>query len=106
MHVQPERIALGIYLVRLRRILQFLEGFAGTNAPAVCLYTNEGRRVIVGLEKVVGVEVGGKIGGDELGVLTSGLFMRVSGWWGRRKQARKGDLRRRCLFPSDHSSDR
>lgn len=73
MHKQPETVALRIYLVRYRRILQLLEDLSRANAPSLGFDGDEGWGVVVRLQDVGRVEVGGEVRGDELRVLTSGL---------------------------------
>ena len=71
--VHAEGIRLGIDLVGLGGVLEPLEHVAGANAPAVVLDRDVGGGVVVGLQEVAAVEVGGEVGGDELGVLTARL---------------------------------
>lgn len=73
MHVHPKRVRLRIDLVRLRRVVQLLEDLAGADAPAFVLDGDEGGGVVVGLEEVGAVHVGGEVGRDELGILATGL---------------------------------
>lgn len=72
-HEQPETVQLRVDLVRLGGFFQLLEHVARTDAPAFVLDGDVGGRVVVGLEEEFGVEVGGEVGGDELGVLAAGL---------------------------------
>ena len=71
--VGAEAVGLRIDLVRLGRVLELLEDVAGAHAPAVVLDDDVGGRVVVGLEAVFGFDVGGEVGGGEVGVLTAGL---------------------------------
>ena len=72
-HIQPERVGLGVDFVRLGRILELFQNLPWTDSPAFCPNGDECGRVVVGLKEVVAVEVGGEIGGDELGVLAARL---------------------------------
>ncbi len=72
-HVQTERIRLGVHVIRLGGILELLQYLPRPDAPAVRLDGDEGGGMIVGLQQVVGVDVGGQIGSDELRVLATRL---------------------------------
>ena len=71
--VNSEGVGLGVDLLRGSRIVEFFEEFTGTDAPAVVLHCDVGGWVVVRLEEIVGGEVRGEVGGDELGVLAAGL---------------------------------
>ena len=71
--VGAEAVGLRIDLVRLGRVLQLLQDVARTHAPAVVLDDDVGGWVVVGLQAVFGFDVGGEVGGGEVGVLTAGL---------------------------------
>ena len=67
------------------------------------------------LEEVAGGEVGGEVGGDELFVLSAGLFVATKKssvsigsqrQTSRRIKKKRQDVPRRCLFPSDRSNAR
>lgn len=66
-------VQLGVDLVGLCGIHQFLQHVARADAPALGFDRDVGGWVVVRLEEVVGGEVGGEVGGDELGVLSAGL---------------------------------
>ncbi len=60
------RVGLGINLISMGRIFELLEHIARTDTPAFVLDGDICRRVIMSLEEVVAVEVGGEVGSDEL----------------------------------------
>ncbi len=65
-HKQAETVALRIHLVRDGRVLQLLEDLARADAPSLGLDGDEGGGVVVRLQEVGRVEVGGEVRGDEL----------------------------------------
>ena len=73
MNVKPKAVGFRVDLIRLGRVIQLFEHLARADAPAFVLDANVSRRMVVSLEKVGGVEVGGEIGCDKLLVLTAGL---------------------------------
>lgn len=75
--VGAEAVGLRIDLVRLGRVLQLLQDVAGAHAPAVVLDDDVGGRVVVRLQAVFGLDVGGEIGGGEVGVLAAGLDVTI-----------------------------
>ncbi len=102
--VNSERIGLRIDLICLSRVIQLFQGFPRPNAPSLSPHGNVCRRVVVCLEEVAGVEVGGEVGCDELFVLSARLAVTASVRVGHRSTI--PDLPPRCLCPSDHSSGR
>lgn len=73
MDVESERVGLGIDFVCLGRIVELLQRVPWPDAPT---FGSDGYvcgRVVVCLEEVAGVEVGGEIGCDELFVLSARL---------------------------------
>ena len=73
--VESERVGLGIDIVGLSRIVELLQDISGSDAPTFHPDGDECRRVIVGLEEEVGVDVGGEVLGAELLVLSARLGM-------------------------------
>lgn len=72
-NVESEGVRLGVDLIRLRGIIQFFQRLPRPDAPSFIPNRDVCRRVVVGLEEVARVEVGGEIGCDELFVLSAGL---------------------------------
>ena len=72
-HEQAEGVALRIDLVRNRGIFQLLKDIAWANTPSLGFDGDVGWRVVVRLEEVCSVVVGGKVWGHELGVLSTWL---------------------------------
>lgn len=71
MDIHPERIRLGIHVIRLRRVVELLEDLPRPNAPPFVLDGDKSRGMIMGLEQIGAVHVGGEVGGDELSVLAA-----------------------------------
>lgn len=71
--VESEGVGLGVDFIRLSGIVQFFQRVPRPDAPSFVPDRDVCRRVVVCLEEVAGVEVGGKIGCDELFVLSTGL---------------------------------
>lgn len=71
--VESEGVGLGVDFIRLSGIVQFFQRVPRPDAPSFVPHRDVCRRVVVCLEEVAGVEVGGKIGCDELFVLSTGL---------------------------------
>ena len=69
MNIDSERVSLRIHLIRLRRIIEFLEDLTGPNAPPFMLDGNECWGMVVGLEEVGAVHVGGQVGARRVGRL-------------------------------------
>ena len=73
MDVESERVGLWIDFICLGRIIQLLQRVPWPDAPTFGPNGDVCRRVVVRLEEVAGVEVGGEIGRDELFVLSARL---------------------------------
>lgn len=73
MHIDPKRVCLRINVVNLRRVFQLLQDVPRTHTPSVHFDGDEGGWVVVGLKKVVGVNVGGQVGCNQLRILAAGL---------------------------------
>ena len=71
--IETEGVRLGVHLVCNSRVFELLQDIAGADAPSLRFNSDVRRRVVMGLEEVVCIEVGGEIGSYELGVLTTGL---------------------------------
>ena len=78
MDVQAEGVGFGVNLVRTSSVDELLKDVAWTYAPTFGSHSDERWWMVVGLQHVVGIYMGGKIGGDKLLVLTSGLCGIVS----------------------------
>lgn len=77
-NIHPEGVCFRVDFVNLCRIFKFLQDFSRADPPSVHLDCNEGRRVIVGLQKAIGIEMCGQVRRDQLRVLAAGLRYRVS----------------------------
>lgn len=55
-------------------VVDLFEDILGTRKPALSLDHDKGGRVFSGLKHVVGAELGGLVLGDDLGILTAGLY--------------------------------
>lgn len=73
MNVESEAVGLRIDFVRLSWVFQLLQDFARPDAPAFALDGDVRRWVVVGLEKIRGVEVSREVRRDKLLVLAAGL---------------------------------
>lgn len=73
MNIDPEGVGLGVDLVDLCGIFELLQDLSRTHSPTFHLDGHKGRWVVVGLEKVVGVNVCGKVGRDQLRILAARL---------------------------------
>ena len=73
MDVESERVGFGVDFVCLSRIIQLLQCVPWSNTPTFGSNGDVCRRVVVSLEEVAGVEVGGEVGCDELFVLSARL---------------------------------
>ena len=71
--IESERVGLGVDLICLSRVIQFFQGLPRPNTPSFISDRDVCRRVVVRLKEVASVEVGGKVGCDELFVLAAGL---------------------------------
>lgn len=72
-HVQAKGIQLRVHIIRLRGILEFLQNLPRPHAPPIRLHRNKGGGMIVRLQQIVGVDMGGQVGRDQLRVLAPGL---------------------------------
>ena len=100
--VESEGVGLGVDFIGLSRVVQLLQGIPRSDTPSFVSDRDVCGRVVMCLEEVAGVEVGGEVRSDELFVLSAGL-----GHSGQHCSAtgRAWDLPRQCLCPNDHSSD-
>ena len=73
MDVQSKRVGLWVDFICLSRIIQLLQRVPRPDAPAFRPNGYVCGGVVVRLEEVAGVEVGGEIRRDELFVLSAGL---------------------------------
>lgn len=105
MNIDPERVGFRVNIVNLRRVFQLLQDVSRANAPSVHFDGDESGWVIVGLEKVIGVNVGGQVGCNQLRILATGLAVVSAAFAASGAGGLEGCVRRRCLCPSDRSSD-
>lgn len=73
MDIETEGVRLGIHLVCNSRVFELLQDIARTDPPSLGFDGDVCRGVVMGLEEVICIEVGGEIGSYELGILTTGL---------------------------------
>ena len=71
MDIDSKRVGLRINVIRLRRIVELLEDLTGPHAPSFMLDGDECWGMVVGLEEVGAVHVGGQVGCDELSILAA-----------------------------------
>ncbi len=71
MDVESEAVSFGVHFIRLCRVFELLQHFARSNAPPFIFDADEGRRVVVSLEKVRGFEMSGEVRRNKLFVLAA-----------------------------------
>ena len=71
--VESERVGLGVDFICLGRVIQLLQGLPRPNTPSFVSNGDVCRWMVMGLEEVARVEVGGEVRCDELFVLSARL---------------------------------
>lgn len=69
-------IAARVDAISHSRVVDFLQYILGAREPSLSLDNDESRGFISSLEQVVGAQVGSRVFGHDLSILTAGLFAR------------------------------